>query len=85
MPTMSTFTTPDGVTYEITDKKAREALEKINQGVAFETDETLSLDPETGVLSVNTANKAEQNNTLPITSAAVYAILGNIESQLNQI
>lgn len=39
-------------------------------GVQFETDFTLSL--EEGVLSVNTAEEAEENNNLPITSHAVY-------------
>lgn len=39
-------------------------------GVQFETDSTLVL--EEGVLSVNTAAKAEENNNLPITSHAVY-------------
>lgn len=39
-------------------------------GVQFETDSTLSL--EEGVLSVNTAEEAEENNNLPITSHAVY-------------
>lgn len=39
-------------------------------GVQFETDSTLSL--KEGVLSVNTAEEAEENNNLPITSHAVY-------------
>ena len=54
-------------------------------GVNFTTDETLNLDPETGVLSVNTADKPEADNTLPITSAAVYATVGNIEALLATI
>lgn len=52
-------------------------------GVAFETDETLSLD--NGVLSVNRAQDVEQDNTLPITSAAVYATVGNINALLGTI
>ena len=47
-------------------------------------DETLSLSQE-GQLSVNTAKDAEQDNTLPITSAAVYTELGNIDAQLATI
>ena len=39
-------------------------------GVQFETDSTLLL--ENGVLSVNTADEAEEDNNLPITSHAVY-------------
>ena len=52
-------------------------------GIAFETDETLTL--ENGVLSVNTADAAEPDNTLPITSAAVAAQVGNIEILLATI
>ena len=43
-------------------------------------DETLKL--ENGTLGVNTANEAQQDNTRPITSAAVYAQLGGIEALL---
>lgn len=38
-----------------------------------------------GVLSVGTADAAEQDNTLPITSAAVYTAVGNIEVRLSTI
>lgn len=49
----------------------------------IKTDETLTL--ENGVLSVNTAKDAEEDNTLPITSAAVYAEIGNIDVLLKTI
>ena len=52
-------------------------------GVDFKTDETLKL--ENGILSVNTTNEMEQDNTLPITSAGVYATVGNIEALLKTI
>lgn len=52
-------------------------------GGGFETDETLSF--KNGVLSVNTAGEAEEDNTLPITSAAVAASIGNIEELLKTI
>lgn len=52
-------------------------------GVEFETDETLTL--EDGVLSVNTAKSVEQDNTLPVTSAAVYTEVGNINALLATI
>lgn len=52
-------------------------------GVYFETDKTLSL--KDGVLSVNTADVAEADNTLPITSAAVHTQIGNIEVLLRTI
>lgn len=38
-----------------------------------------------GVLSVVTSDAAEQDNTLPITSAAVYTAVGNIEVRLSTI
>lgn len=50
---------------------------------AFIPDETLTI--KDGVLSVNTADAAEENNTLPITSAAVYTEIGNINVLLETI
>lgn len=60
-------------------------LEKhpIEGGVDFETDETLTL--ADGVLSVNTAEGVEKDNTLPVTAAAVYAEVGNINALLETI
>lgn len=55
----------------------------IDTGVDFETDETLIL--KDGILSVNTTNNMEQDNSLPITSAGVYATVGNIEALLKTI
>lgn len=52
-------------------------------GVDFTTDETLTL--ENGILSVNRATDVEQDNTLPITSAAVYETVGNINALLASI
>lgn len=52
-------------------------------GIDFDVDETLSL--KNGILSVNTTNQMEQDNTLPITSAGVYATVGNIEALLKTI
>lgn len=46
-------------------------------------DETLSL--KDGVLSVNTAQEPDPDNTLPITSAAVATTVGNIEILLKTI
>lgn len=58
-------------------------LEEASGTAIIETDETLSL--VNGVLSVNTANEAEDDNTLPITSAAVSASIGNINRLLSII
>lgn len=52
-------------------------------GTYFTTDETLTL--KDGVLSVNTAKEPEPDNTLPITSAAVHATVGNIGAILDTI
>ena len=49
----------------------------------FETDNTLTL--KDGSLSVNTTDQMEQDNTLPMTSAGVYATVGNIEALLKAI
>ena len=51
--------------------------------VDLDTDATLKV--ENGVLSVNTTNKMEQNNMLPITSAGVFAVVGNIEALLKTV
>lgn len=53
-------------------------------GTEFRPDnETLLL--ENGVLRVNTADVAEEDNTRPITSAAVATQVGNIEALLKTI
>ena len=53
-------------------------------GTQFEPDgETLIL--EGGILRVNTADAAEEDNTRPITSAAVATQIGNIEIILKTI
>lgn len=51
--------------------------------VLLQTDQTLI--QRDGVLSVNTASSVEQDNTLPVTSAAVYAEVGNINAILATI
>ena len=73
----------------VSDEQITTAVEKylkenpIDTGVDFETDNTLKL--ENGILSVNTTNDMEQDNTLPITSAGVFATVGNIEALLKTI
>ena len=51
--------------------------------VGFTTDNTLNF--KDGVLSVNTTDSVGNNNTLPITSAAVAVTVGNIETILKTI
>lgn len=52
-------------------------------GTVFEAGDGLIL--QNNVLSVDTANDAEQDNTRPITSAAVYTEIGNIDVLLQTI
>lgn len=52
---------------------------------AFKVGHGLKLDQQTNTLSVDTADAVEKDNTLPITSAAVYTTVGNIEALLNTI
>lgn len=84
---------PDGYVYTETEvlnyNKLNERLSYLEEnawspsGVGFKTDYTLKLDD--GVLSVNTTDDMEQDNTLPITSAGVYRTVGNIEALLKTI
>lgn len=56
----------------------------LKTGTDFSVDNhTLKL--ENGVMRVNTAPSVEQDNTLPITSAAVFAEVGNINALLETI
>jgi hypothetical protein len=59
-------------------------LSDLESKVCFKTDETLTLSGD-NVLSVNTAKEPDPDNTLPITSAAVAASVGNIEIILKTI
>ena len=54
-------------------------------GTAYTIGHGLKLDAETNTLSVDMADKMEQDNTLPITAAAVYAEIGNINALLKTI
>lgn len=83
---------PPGDNYVLTNEDKREiaemaaALVEIPESGGngnFRLDETLTLND--GILSVNTTDKMEQDNTLPITSAGVYATVGNIEVLLKTI
>lgn len=74
---------------EEVEKQVPSAVEKYLEenppsgGVDFKTDHTLTL--KDGILSVNTTDRMEQDNTLPMTSAGVFATVGNIEALLKTI
>ena len=56
----------------------------VQVGLQFDIDnKTLVL--EEGILRVNTINAVEEDNTLPITSAAVFTTVGNISAILDTI
>ena len=60
-------------------------LEDSGGGGGYQIGNGLKLDVETNTLSVDATNSVEQDNTLPITSAAVYAEVGNINALLGTI
>jgi hypothetical protein len=83
---------PAGNDYVLTDPDKTEIAEMAAKlvdvpgsggNVDFQVDETLIL--KDGILSVNTTNDMEKDNTLPITSAGVYTTVGNIEALLKTI
>ena len=64
------------------------AINEVRQtggGTAYTIGHGLKLDAETNTLSVDMADKMEQDNTLPITAAAVYVEVGNINALLKTI
>lgn len=54
-------------------------------GGGYTIGDGLKLDPDTNTLSVDTAEKVEKDNTKPVTSAAVYTEVGNINALLATI
>ena len=77
----------DGLPPDPTPDVYKQIIDMLNTGgttgQGFTTDETLTL--KDGILSVNRANAVEEDNTLPITSAAVHTTVGNIEILLGTI
>lgn len=65
------------------EAKLEEYIAKLPGGVEFQPDASLTLSD--GILSVNTADVVEADNTLPVTSAAVHVAVGNIEALLGTI
>ena len=51
-------------------------------GGGYNIGDGLKLDTMTNTLSVDTADKVEEDNTKPVTSAAVYTEVGNINALL---
>lgn len=55
------------------------------QGGGYNIGHGLKLDADTNTLAVDTADDVQRDNTLPITSAAVYTTVGNIDALLTTI
>lgn len=62
-------------------EKAENALKEIALS-RYTIGDGLKLDKSTNTLSVDTAEAVEQDNTKPVTSAAVFVEIGNIEALL---
>lgn len=70
--------------YPTAVEQALEAANKILSVYTFDgVDETLKVTD--GILGVNTTNVVEQDNTQPVTSAAVHMTVGNINALLETI
>ena len=70
----------------VTDEQLAFALDRYfedNPIQGFEVDDSLIY--ENGKLSVNTTNVIEEDNTLPVTSAAIHTEIGNINVLLETI
>ena len=71
---------PDTGEYELSDIRL-----PVYEGTLFNIGDGLKLDKETNTLSVDVANEVAEDNTKPITSAAVYTTVGNIDVLLKTI
>lgn len=63
-------------------ERAENAYKEISEFARYTIGDGLKLDEATNTLSVDTAEAVEQDNTKPVTSAAVYVEIGNIEALL---
>lgn len=61
------------------------AINEARQSGGYNIGPGLKLDAETNTLSVDTADAVEKDNTKPVTSAAVYTEVGNINALLATI
>lgn len=70
---------PVGVDFNVTVRSGG------GSGSGYNIGSGLKLDAETNTLSVDTAEIVEKDNTKPVTSAAVYTEVGNINALLATI
>ena len=71
---------PVGVDFNVTVRQSGGG-----SGGGYNIGDGLKLDAETNTLSVDTAAAVEKDNTKPVTSAAVYTEVGNINALLATI
>lgn len=76
-----------GIEFEL---KNREPVDvsfnvSVRAGGGYNIGSGLKLDAKTNTLSVDTAETVEKDNTKPVTSAAVYTEVGNINALLATI
>lgn len=72
---------PVGVDFNVTVRQSGGG----SGGGGYQIGDGLKLDAETNTLSVDTADAVEKDNTKPVTSAAVYTEVGNINALLATI
>lgn len=65
--------------------RAENAYKEISEFARYTIGDGLKLDEATNTISVDTADAVEQDNTKPVTSAAVYVEIGNIEALLSAL
>lgn len=79
------ITTEDALRMMRNMKQVTDKVVDNNSGVAVSYVAGSNIDITGNVISVITADDAEQDNTKPITAAAVYTEIGNINSLLESI
>ena len=87
--TLRTIQRQIGDLADLTTEAKTNLVEAINEaarsgggGAKYQIGNGLILDAKTNTLAVDTANVVERDNTKPITSSAVYAVVGNINALL---
>lgn len=87
--TLRTIQRQIGDLADLTTEAKANLVEAINEaarsgggGTKYQIGNGLILDAKTNTLTVDTANAVERDNIKPITSSAVYAVVGNINALL---